>query len=122
MHHQQHHKMKKQLSIIVATLLVGFAAGWIIKPQPPVLTDKTVTLAKAYCDRTLKTLPPSKERSAMVDALNNLNKGNISLSDEIIPGSLNYRMVQLFASAQELNQTMELLPKPSPTTAEVSSL
>ena len=105
------------LAVMIVSAIGGFVLGRITAPNPPILTDNTITLAKWYCEETITVLPPSKEKGSMVDALNNLNEGNISLSDEFIEGKLNYRMVQLFANAQELNKTIKLLPQPSPTAA-----
>lgn len=112
--------MKKNLSIFVATLIVGFISGWILKPNPPVLTKNTVTLAKWYCEETLNALPRCKEAAVMRKALDNLNEDYINLTDQFDPDRVSYKMVQLFAHAQEVKKTIRLLPQPSPTAAELS--
>ncbi len=114
--------MKKTVLTIIVTLFVGIIIGWNLKPEPQKLTNRTITIAKWYCEDTISKMPPGREKAAMIAAFDNINEGSISYDPNFLSSkdAVSFQLVIAFANMYEARESFRFIPKTTPSPSRTS--
>ncbi|MES2985733.1 MAG: hypothetical protein V4686_01240 [Patescibacteria group bacterium] len=112
----------KIILTVFAALLIGLITGLTLKPEPQKLTNRTITIAKWYCEDTISKMPPGREKAAMIAAFDNINEGSISYDPNFLSSkdAVSYKLVIAFANMYEARESFKFFPKTTPSQSRTS--